>query len=228
LTVRGVLREAWRLYILLFWRSLAIAFAIFAVLVVPGAVVDAQPDTGWTIFLASLLVTLFTSYGDLLLEGALAEDVRDHYEGRPMPGMRELARRMRPYLLTIAAATLIYAVSFAVGLALLVVPGLIILTRWSLIVPVIVVERLGIRQAFRRSSRLVSGKGWTVFAILAIVLVLCGVFETLFDNLLFWLPEFYASWVGHLVVSSLTAPYAAHALAVIYYRVVDFERARSS
>ncbi len=228
MTVRAVLREAWRLYVLLFWRSLLIAAAIFLLLVIPGAVVDAQPDTSWTVFSASVLVLLFTSYGDFLVEGVLAEDVRDVYDGRPMPSMRDLARRIGPRLLTLAVATLVYSICFAVGFVLLVVPGLVILTRWSVIVPVIVVERRGMRESFRRSSRLVKGSGWTVLGILAIVFLGSGLLETLFDNLLFWLPEFYASWLGHFLVSALTAPFAAHALAVIYHRLVDLERARSS
>jgi hypothetical protein len=228
LTVRGILREAWRLYVLLFWRSLLIAAAIFALLVIPAAVLDAQPDTTWTVFFASLLVTLFTSYGDLLVEGVLAEDVRDVHEGRPMPSMRELARRMRPRLFTLAVATLVYSVCITVGIVLLVVPGLIVLIRWSVIVPVIVIEGRGMRESFRRSNRIVKGKSWTVFGVLAIVFVASGLLETLFDNLLFWLPELYASWLGHFLVSVLTAPYVAHALAAIYYGLVDLEERRSS
>jgi hypothetical protein len=228
MTVGGVLREAWRLYVILFWRSLLIAAPIFVVLVLPGAAFDSLDDTSWTVLSASVLVLLFTSYGDFLVEGLLAEDVRDVYEERPTPALGELARRMRPRLLPLAVATLVYSVCFAVGMVLLVVPGLIVLTRWSVIVPVIVIEGRGMRESFRRSSRLVKGSGWTVLGVLAVVLVVSGLLETLFDNLLFSLPEFFGSWLGHFLVSALTAPFAAHALAVIYYRLVDLTPPRSS
>jgi hypothetical protein len=227
-TVRGVLGEAWRLYLLFFWRSLLIAAPIFAVFVIPGAAVDSLHDTSWTVFFASLLVTLFTSYGDFLVEGVLAEDIRDERGGLPPPGTLELVRRIRPHLLTLLLATLVYSACFTAGLALLVVPGLIVLVYWSVIVPVIVLEGHGMRDAFRRSYRLVRGHFWPVLGILAIILVGSGLLETGFDNLLFWMPEFYASWLGHLIVSALTAPFAAHALAVIYYRLVDSSQARSS
>ena len=63
MTVGGILAEAGRLYVRFFWPSLLIAAPLFLVLTIPAAIVDAQHDTKWTILLASLLVTLFTSYG---------------------------------------------------------------------------------------------------------------------------------------------------------------------
>ena len=99
-----------------------------------------------------------------------------------------------------------------------------------MIVPVIVVERRGMRESFRRSNALVRGHSWTVLWSLLIILVASAFVETGFDNLLYPLPEFFASWLGHFLVSVITAPYAAHALAVIYFRLaaVDSGPARSS
>jgi hypothetical protein len=227
-TVGGVLGEAARLYVRFFWRSILIAAAIFILLTIPGAIVDVQHDTTWTILLASLFVTLFTSFGDFLVEGALAVDIRHRPEVGAAPGIRDLLRRIRPHLLALLAATFVYSVCIAVGLVLLVVPGLFVLVRWSVIVPVIVIEERGMWKAFRRSNRLVRGHSWTVLWILLIVFVASGLLETGFDNLLHPLPEFFASWLGHFVVSVLTAPFAAHALAVIYFRLVELERSRSS
>jgi hypothetical protein len=142
--------------------------------------------------------------------------------------LRSLARQTRPYLFSLLGATLIYSVCIAVGLLLLVVPGLLVLVRWSVIVPVIVIERRGMRDSFRRSNELVRGHSWTVLWTLLIIFAVSGLLETGFDNLLYPLPEFFASWLGHLFVSALTAPFAAHTLAVIYYRVVDSRHPRSS
>jgi hypothetical protein len=226
-TVWGVLREAARLYVVLFWRSLAIAAAVFLVLTIPAAIVDVQHDTTWTILFASALVTLFTSYGDFLVEGALTADHEDNEEAGA-PGLRELLRRIRPRLFTLLGATLVYSVCVTVGLLLLVVPGLVVLVRWSVIVPVIVIEKRGVRSSFRRSNALVRGHSWTVLWALLIVLVFTAFLETGFDNLLYRLPEFFASWLGHFCVSVITAPFAANALAVIYFRAVEIERSRSS
>jgi Membrane domain of glycerophosphoryl diester phosphodiesterase len=228
-TVGGVLADAARLYVRFFWRSLVVAAAIFIVFTIPAAVVDTLRDTRLTILIATLLVTLFTSYGDFLLEGTLAVDIKQHREVGAVPKLRALLRRTRPHLLTLLAATLVYSVSIVVGLVLLVVPGLIVLVRWSVIVPVIVIEGRGMRDAFKRSNQLVQGHSWTVLWILLIIFIIAGLLETWFDNLLHpLLPEFFSSWLGHFLVSVITAPYAAHALAVIYFRLVENERSRSS
>ena len=87
------------------------------------------------------------------------------------------------------------------GLLLLVVPGLFVLVRWSVIVPVIINEERGMRSSFRRSNALVRGHSWTVLWALLIVLVVTAFLETGFDNLLYRLPEFFASWLGHFCVS---------------------------
>ena len=227
MTVGGVLAEAGRLYIRFFWRSLLIAAAIFIVFTIPAAVVDIQHDTTWTILFASLLVTLFTSYGDFLVEGALAVDIHQREVAAP-PSLRTLLRRIRPHIWPLLGATLVYSVCFAVGLLLLVVPGLFVLVRWSVIVPVIIIEGRAMREAFRRSNGLVRGSSWTVLWILLVIFIVSALLETGFDNLLHSLPEFFASWLGHLFVSVLLAPYAAHTLAVIYFRLVEIERPRSS
>lgn len=219
MSVGRVLGEAWELYRRSFWRGVAIATPLFAVLVLPGAFVDTLHDTTFTVALASFLVTLFTAYGDFLVEGLLLDVERPTVE---------LWHRIRPHLFTLLLASLVYSVCFAVGLALLVVPGVIVLVYWSVVVPVVVVEGCGMRTAFARSYRIVRGSFWPVLVVLGVILVGSALLETGFDNLLFWMPEFSASWVGHLVVSVLTAPYAAHALAVIYFRLVDFRDVRSS
>ena len=228
MTVFGILSEAARLYVRFFWRGFFLGVAIFLVLTIPAAIVDIQHDTTWTIALASSLVTIFTSYGDFLLEGALVVDARHHQEVGALPSLRSLVRQTRPYLFSLLGATLIYSVCIAVGLLLLVVPGLLVLVRWSVIVPVIIIERRGMRDSFRRSNELVRGHGWTILWALLIIFLASALLETGFDNLLYPLPEFFASWLGHLFVSALTAPFAAHALAVIYFRAVDSRHPRSS
>ena len=123
MTVFGILAEAGRLYVRFFWRGLLIAAPLFVVLPIPAAILDVQHDTAWTILVASLFVTMFTSYGDFLVEGALTLDIRHREEVGAYPRLRELIRQARPHLLTLLAATLIYSICIAVGLALLVVPA---------------------------------------------------------------------------------------------------------
>ena len=51
----------------------------------------------------------------------------------------------------------------AFGLLLLIVPGVILFLRWSVAVPVLVQERLGVFGAMARSSDLTKGSRWALF-----------------------------------------------------------------
>jgi hypothetical protein len=222
-SVLGVLAEALRLYRALFWRSLLITAAVFLVLDGVGAAAESAADAQWTLTVAGIFISVLTGFGDLVVEGALAEDVREADEGREPPSLGRLTRRMAPRIGLLLAASLVYAAATNLGLLLLVVPGLIVATRWSLIVPVIVLEDRGIRDGFRRSSRLVKGQSFRVFAVVAIVFVGSGLIEALLHELFFWIPEYYADLTGGYLASLLAAPYVAHALAVMYYRLVELE-----
>lgn len=55
---------------------------------------------------------------------------------------------------------------------LLVIPGLYLLTVWSVYAPVVVLERPREFRALERSRELVRGNGWRVFAVVFIAWVL--------------------------------------------------------
>ncbi len=54
---------------------------------------------------------------------------------------------------------------------ILLIPGLFLLTVWSVAAPVVVLERPGGLRALRRSRELVRGNGWRVFAAIAAVTI---------------------------------------------------------
>ena len=49
-------------------------------------------------------------------------------------------------------------IAIAIGFVLLIIPGLFLITIWSVIVPVIVIERTGVFDSFGRSRELVKGQ----------------------------------------------------------------------
>jgi hypothetical protein len=59
-------------------------------------------------------------------------------------------------------ATILSSLGIAVGLALLVIPGLVLLTRWSVVFPVLVNER-SVGLGLERSWQLVRGRSWVAF-----------------------------------------------------------------
>lgn len=66
------------------------------------------------------------------------------------------------------------------GFVFFVVPGLIALTFWAVISPVIVVERAGAFTAFGRSQELVRGNAWQVFGtvLVGFLVVAAGIVGT--------------------------------------------------
>jgi hypothetical protein len=105
------------------------------------------------------------------------------------------------------------------ALALPLVAVFVLFTRWSLIVPVIVLEDAPVLGAFRRSRQLVRGHGWTVFRVLFAVsaLTAAGGLVLRFGAL----PGVLGVWVGAAIATGLTAPYMAHTLTVVYYRLTE-------
>ncbi|MEZ5098956.1 MAG: hypothetical protein R3C15_03965 [Thermoleophilia bacterium] len=69
-------------------------------------------------------------------------------------------------------AGLLVGVIVTIGIVLLVVPGLVALTRLAVTVPAAVTEDVGIRGALKRSNELVRGFGWSVFGTIVVLAVL--------------------------------------------------------
>src|SRR4051794_34466866 len=116
----------------------------------------------------ALAFELYVGWAELIVAADRSEGER--------PGVLTILRRagvVTPPLLlaSIVAVTLPLAAA-----SLLVVPGLWLLTRWSLFAPAVVHEGLGPRTALRRSADLVHGAFWVVAAtVTASVLIEHGV-----------------------------------------------------
>lgn len=88
--------------------------------------------------------------------------------GRP-EGIGELWQAVRPVLGVLIWVTLVYSVVTVAGLFLLVIPGLVIFTIWSVAGQAVVVERKGLFSSLGRSTELISGRGPSVFAFLLLL-----------------------------------------------------------
>jgi hypothetical protein len=214
--ISEVLGEAFALYRRLFRRSVVVAGLIFAVVALAQALA-ARSGTAVALFV-SLLLSLV---GGLLVQGALVEVVRDLREGRPPAPVNEYYDRTRGRLGTLVGASIGYGFGVLVGFLLLVIPGLIAIARWSLIVPLVMIEKLGWRDAFRRSSELVRGQTGRVLALVVIADIIVAVVSSFFS----FLPGFVGAWVGGTVAGAIAVPFEAYVLTVLYYRLSERERA---
>jgi hypothetical protein len=218
---RNTFSEAWKLYQLLFGRSVLTAAAVFAPL---GLVEALAYELEGELLVATVLLALALGFfGELLVQGALVEVVRDVHEGRAPSPIGALYERTRPRLGALLLGTILYTAAFSFGL-LLIIPGLIVLARWSLIVPVIVLDGQNAGEARRRSSSLVRGQTGRVLWIIVLTLILTAIVASMIGATLFWLPAPLGTWLSGLIAASLTTPFEAHVLTVLYYRLTEPER----
>lgn len=115
--------------------------------------------------LAAVMALAITGLvGEVFYTGAVAISLTHPHEGRP-PSLREIAG-MVDYRALIAI-DLIYGIMVALGLVFFLVPGILVFVWFGLAAPVVEIEHRSVREAFRRSARLIRGK----FLIVAAVLV---------------------------------------------------------
>jgi hypothetical protein len=145
--VWGLLRRNWYLAL----PPAAILGAGADVLVLVRHDLGAEIAVGLVLALA---FELYVAYAELI--------VRADRSGGPRPRTLALLRRAVPLTPALVVASVI-AVSVPIAATgLLVIPGLWLLTIWSLFAPAIVHERLGAVAALKRSARLVRGAFWAV------------------------------------------------------------------
>jgi hypothetical protein len=94
-------------------------------------------------------------------------------------GIGELMNAVTPVLGSLLVISILFAIGVGIGFVLIIIPGLILLTIWSVVVPVEVPEHRGILGSFGRSRELVRGNGWNVFGVIVIVWVLVFVISEL-------------------------------------------------
>jgi hypothetical protein len=162
-----------------------------------------------------------------LYEGIAIGMVRDVRGGRDS-SVRELAGFAVPVLMPLIGATFLLVFGVLAGFVLLIVPGLYLLTIWSVVSPLILIERSEVFAAFGRSRRLVRGSGWAVFGIASVALILPpGVAVGLgfalggvFDGVIL-------QAILGVLLATVTAPIPSLAAGVLYYRLLALQRPES-
>jgi hypothetical protein len=151
-----------------------------------------------------------------LYTGMVVELVNDVRDGRLDQTVGGLLGSVTPVLAALIAVSILAAIGIGIGLLLLIVPGLILVTIWSVVAPVTVLERPGVFAAFGRSRQLVKGNGWQVFGVIVLfvlIFIAIGIVLGVIGALLSDAGEIVLGWVG----SVLTAPLVALAASVLYF-----------
>jgi hypothetical protein len=210
----GVIREAWGLYKTHWRHLLPISFVVYVTIAVVGALLAAL--LSW---FGALIGALISLVGLFWVQGALTTAVEDIRDGRADLALGETFERVRPQLGAIAVGGLLAALGIFVGLVLLIVPGLVLLTWWVLVIPVIVLERVRAGEAFGRSRELVRGHGWNVFGTIVIGIGI-GIAASIVTSLaLIWLPDALENFLSSLISNTVIGPFIAAAWTLMYFHL---------
>jgi len=210
----GVLTEAWALYRRFAGHFLLISFVIYVITAIIVALLSLAGVVG---AILGAVVSLAATY---VLQASLIKAVQDVRDGRVDLDLSQTVQAALPFLLPVIGASLLAAIGITIGLVLLIVPGLVLLTFWSLIVPFIVLAGSGVFEAFGNSWRTVRGYAWRVFGTYVLVFLILIAFSIILSLILLVLPQFLRSFVNNVVAGTLIAPFLALVATLIYYRLI--------
>ena len=211
---RGVLQEAWDLYKAHMIRFMTIAAGIWVFVAVLQAILIETNS-----FAALILGMIVSMIGFFWLEAALIKAVLDVRDGNVDMSVGETFKAAAPFLLRITGAGLLVGLGVAVGLFLLIIPGLVLLTWWVLVPAVVVVENSAPVAALGRSKELVRGYGWEVFGIIVLTFVLQIVIGFLLGLVLAPLDDAVAALISNLVSGIAVGPFVVVTWTLLYFRM---------
>jgi hypothetical protein len=210
-----VFRETFSVYRDNFGPLLASALIVFGVVGIVFALLVESDRVGFQVLAIPLEFAASALYTGVVVK--LVQDVRD---GRRASTVRDLFSAAAPAAPSLVAFAVLYGLGVAFGFLLLVVPGLILLTIWSLGPAALVAERIGPLEAFGRSRYLVRDDAWSVFLVIFVagaIAVAAGLaleaLATAIDG------GVAAAYVGAVLASALAAPIAALAVAIMYFEL---------
>jgi hypothetical protein len=184
---------------------------------------------GFTV--ASLAASAIGAIGALVLAGMLTAVMGEAVLGRPAT-LGGTWAKVRPRFWALLGAGIITGLGPYVAACPLIIPGIFLWGAWALTTPALVLERLGVVAAIRRSWRLATPAWWRVWGIRALSVIIASVVQAIvvipatiiavgasgFDSSsggLGLLPLAVIS-IGGIIAGTITAPFTSGVLALLY------------
>jgi hypothetical protein len=210
--VGAIVRRTFEIYVDQASVLMPAAAVVFVISGIFGILlIAASPALALVSFIVSLVAsTLFT--------GMVVELVADVQDDKRDASVGQLLRAASPVIGQLILVGIVAGIGIVIGFILVIVPGLILITIWSVAAPVVVLERPGGLGALGRSRELVKGNGWNVFAVILLLVILVGVVSFLIEAV----ADSAGTGVGlvvRVIVGILTAPISSLAAAVLYFQL---------
>jgi hypothetical protein len=206
--------EGWAIY-KRFWQHL-LPLAFFTYLIISLIALFFSHLGGVLGGLASVVIAIA---GVFLLQSALVEAVADVRDGRADLTFTETLARVWPRLGAVILAGILAGLGVAIGFVLFIVPGFYLVTVWSVVVPVLILERTSALDSFGRSRELVRGYGWTVFGVIIVTFAVNLVATIVVGILLSGFSTGVSHYLGNVIANTLIAPFVAATWTCMYFRL---------
>ena len=192
------------------------------------------PSDLWLQLAGVLVVALAGLLANSFATAAVTDVVAATYLGDPQPDdvRRSWQHALRRFPAILGVGLVSGLAAFA-GILVCIAPGVWIYVAWSIAIPALLLERLGVWKSLGRSFALVAKRWWTCFAV-----VLVGALLTIVLQFAFAIPVTYVidrlggGVVGDLAlgavvdtaVAAATTPFLAAMIVVLYFDLrVRFE-----
>ena len=187
------------------------------VLFIPVAILNGLLHTsgGVLVALASTAIALVATYW---YQGMVVEAVVDILDGRRDHTVGSLFSSASPFLGRLIGAGLLATLIIIIGFILIIVPGLIALTFLAVVAPAVVIDRLGVTDALRRSRALVSDNAWRVFGVIVVLFLITAVISGVLSAIGGSISDdsFVGFALADLIGRVLLSPLSAIAATVMY------------
>jgi hypothetical protein len=187
-------------------------------------------DDSVTINGVVILVFLYGSLSHHFLAGLLERVVASERHGHHRPTLNEVLRDL-PWGRLVVADLLLTAM-IVVGLTAFVIPGLLVVTWFAIVLPLVNLERQPVLPTFARSYRLVRGHSWKVafvalssFAIPELIIGSAAAFVHEITH------DVVTNAIAHAIPAIILLPIAALPIVILAFELVAIdaaERASSS
>jgi hypothetical protein len=192
-----------------FLLTLVAAVSIVSVM----AAIVLHPSTA-AAYVSQNVVSILTAVVVIILASAIANEATIELTARAELGremdLGEALRHVLQRFPVTLLACLAMGVGITVGLILLIIPGLIVMTRWMLVPTAVLLGKRGVREAFGISWRMTGEHYWPLTGLLLVVFVGIAVVTAALG---------FIPVIGGLVASWLSFAWAAIALTLAYLRL---------
>jgi hypothetical protein len=166
----------------------------------------------------AILAFVVILVGTTLYTGMVVELVADVQDGRRDATVGQLLNAATPVVGQLILVGIVTGIGIAIGFVLIIVPGLILITIWSVAAPVVVLERPGGLKPLGRSRELVRGNGWQVFGVIAVLVIGVGIVSAIVEAIA-GSGGTGVAIVVRVIVEIFTAPLSALAASVLYFEL---------